>query len=52
MKIEERIELAVRRTRSRMTAEFPQNPDVLLMLEYLGDELARMAHEKKPNLKR
>lgn len=42
---EERIEIAVRRTRARMIAEFPQNMDALLMLEYLGQELAKLSKE-------
>jgi hypothetical protein len=46
MTTEERIELAVRRTRSRMLDEVPQNPDVLLMLECLSQELAKLSNEK------
>jgi hypothetical protein len=40
---EERVELAVHRTRARMIAQFPQNMDVLQMLEYLGQELAKLS---------
>lgn len=43
MSSEERVELAVRRTRSQLLQEFPQNVDVLRMLEVLGEELAYLS---------
>lgn len=46
MSPEERVELAIHRTRERMLANIPQNKDVLLMLEILTQELAKLGRRE------